>query len=150
MLAGPQRIVYYPHGIFSRNFARQSDQFKWDFCWNDHIFYDFGPWSDSYFEDWLRCVDVWSPLTDKSTLAKVWLVASRHQAFLNLILNQIWNAKTWKNNRTPLLCYFKLCASFHHHLWIQTGVSPETSNLGQNWQIFALCDLEICLITLKN
>ena len=28
----------------------------------------------------------------------------------------------WKNNRTLLLCYFKLCASFHSHMWIQTGV----------------------------
>ena len=122
-LAEPQRIVYCPQGIFSRTFARQSDQFKRDFCWSDHIFYDLGPWSDSYFEVWLRCVNVWSSLTDKSTLAKIWLVACRHQAFLNQILNQIWNAKTWKNNRAPLLCYFKLCASFHWHRWIQTGVT---------------------------
>ena len=28
-----------------------------------------------------------------------------------------------KNNRAPLLCYFKLCASFRSHLWIQTGVT---------------------------
>ena len=30
---------------------------------------------------------------------------------------------TLKNNRAPLLCYFKLCASFHSHLWIQSGVT---------------------------
>ena len=30
---------------------------------------------------------------------------------------------TLKNNRAPLLCYFKLCASFGSHLWIQTGVT---------------------------
>ena len=30
---------------------------------------------------------------------------------------------TLKNNRAPLLCNFKLCASFHHHMWIQTGVT---------------------------
>ena len=29
---------------------------------------------------------------------------------------------TLENNRAPLLCCFKLCASFHCHLWIQTGV----------------------------
>ena len=29
----------------------------------------------------------------------------------------------WKNNRTPLLCHFKLCASFRSHWWIQTGVT---------------------------
>ena len=30
---------------------------------------------------------------------------------------------TFKNNRTPLLCYFKLCASFQSHWRIQTGVT---------------------------
>ena len=28
-----------------------------------------------------------------------------------------------KNNRAPLLCYFKLCASFRTHWWIQIGVT---------------------------
>ena len=30
---------------------------------------------------------------------------------------------TLKNNRAPLLCCFKLCASFHSHRWIQTKVT---------------------------
>ena len=29
---------------------------------------------------------------------------------------------TLKNNRAPLLCCFQLCAWFHSHMWIQTGV----------------------------
>ena len=29
---------------------------------------------------------------------------------------------TLKNNRAPLLCYFKLCASFRSHWWFQTWV----------------------------
>ena len=29
----------------------------------------------------------------------------------------------FKNNRATLLCYFKLCASFRSHWWIQTGVA---------------------------
>ena len=33
---------------------------------------------------------------------------------------EIW-CMTLKNNRAPLLCYFKLFASFRSHLWIQTG-----------------------------
>ena len=33
------------------------------------------------------------------------------------IFCQVW---PW---RAPLLCYCKLCASFHSHLWIQTGVT---------------------------
>ena len=32
---------------------------------------------------------------------------------------------TLKNNRAPLLCYFKLCASFRSHWWIQTGVTVQ-------------------------
>ena len=35
---------------------------------------------------------------------------------------EIW-WMTLKNNRAPLLCYFKLCASFRSHWWIQTGVT---------------------------
>ena len=35
---------------------------------------------------------------------------------------EIW-PMTLKNNRAPLQCYFKLCASFGSHLWIQTGVT---------------------------
>ena len=58
---------------------------------------------------------------------------------------------TFKNNRAPLLCYYKLCASFHSHQWIQTGVkSPETLNSGQNRRFFVPCDLEIWQMTLKN
>ena len=38
---------------------------------------------------------------------------------------------TLKNNRAPLLCYFKILASFHSHLWIRTGVkSPKNPNFG--------------------
>ena len=32
---------------------------------------------------------------------------------------------TLKNSRASLLCYFKLCASFHSHWWIQTGVTAQ-------------------------
>ena len=35
---------------------------------------------------------------------------------------EIWRM-TSRNNRAPLLCYFKLCASFRSHWWIQTGVT---------------------------
>ena len=35
---------------------------------------------------------------------------------------EIWQM-TLKNNRAPLLCYFKLYASFPSHWWIQTGVT---------------------------
>ena len=35
---------------------------------------------------------------------------------------EIWRM-TLKNNSAPLLCCFKLCASFHSHQWILTGVT---------------------------
>ena len=35
---------------------------------------------------------------------------------------EIWRM-TLKNNRAPLLCYFKLYASFRSHWWIQAGVT---------------------------
>ena len=37
-----------------------------------------------------------------------------------------WNlTDDLEKNRAPLLCYFKLCASFHHHMWIWTGVTVQ-------------------------
>ena len=35
---------------------------------------------------------------------------------------EIWRM-TLLNNRAPLLCYFKLCAAFRTHWWIQTWVT---------------------------
>ena len=35
---------------------------------------------------------------------------------------EIWRM-TLENNRAYLLCCFKLCATFHSHWWIQTGVT---------------------------
>ena len=35
---------------------------------------------------------------------------------------EIWRV-TLKNNRAPLLSNIKLYSSFHHHMWIQTGVT---------------------------
>ena len=63
---------------------------------------------------------------------------------------EIWRV-TLKNNRTPLLCCFKDCASFHSHQWIQTGL---TVRKGPIWvkidDFFVPCDLEIWQMTLKN
>ena len=44
------------------------------------------------------------------------------QRFLESCDLEIWRM-TLKNNRTPLLCHFKLCAAFRSHWWIQTGVT---------------------------
>ena len=53
---------------------------------------------------------------------------------------KIWRM-TSKNNSAPLLCHFKLCASFLSHLCIQPGV---TVLKYPNWNkiYFTLCDLD--------
>ena len=63
---------------------------------------------------------------------------------------EIWRM-TLKNNRAPLLCYFKLCASFRSHWWIQTGVIVRKRPIWVKFgHFFVPCDLEIWWMTLKN
>ena len=57
---------------------------------------------------------------------------------------EIWQV-TLKNNRAPLLCYFKLCALFHSHPWIQSGVTVRKLPWG-----FDLCDLALWALTLTS
>ena len=58
---------------------------------------------------------------------------------------------TLQNNREPLLCYFKLCASFSTHCWIQTWVTVRKRSIPVKINNFFLpCDLEILWMTLKN
>ena len=50
---------------------------------------------------------------------------------------------TLKNNRTPLLCNFKIWASFHGHLWMRTGVTVrKIPILGQNRYFCSLVTLK--------
>ena len=45
---------------------------------------------------------------------------------------------TLKNSRAPFLCYFKIWASFHSHLWIWTGVTVRKIPIwGQNQFVFS-------------
>ena len=58
---------------------------------------------------------------------------------------------TLKNNRAPLLCYSKLCASFRSHRCIQTWVTVRKCPIWVKiWRFLELCDLEIWRMTLKN
>ena len=73
----------------------------------------------------------------------------QNRRFLELCDLAIWHM-TLENNLTHLPCYFKLCASFRSHWWIQTGYSPETPNLGQIRRHLEPRDLEFWQMTLKN
>ena len=59
---------------------------------------------------------------------QIWVTARKRpiwgqmRRFLEPCYLEIWRM-TLKNNRAPLLCYFKLCAAFRTHWWIQTGVT---------------------------
>ena len=63
---------------------------------------------------------------------------------------EIW-WMTLENNRAPLLCCFKLCATFHSHRWIQTGVAVRKRPIWVKfWRFLEPCDLEISRMTFKN
>ena len=53
---------------------------------------------------------------------------------------EIWRM-TLKNNRAPLLCYFKLCSSFYSHWWFQTGFTIQKRSIPVKINFF---------VTLKN
>ena len=63
---------------------------------------------------------------------------------------EIW-LMTQTNYMAPLLCYFKLCASFHSHQSIQTVVTVRKRQIRVKiGEFLTPCDLEICQMTLKN
>ena len=63
---------------------------------------------------------------------------------------EIWRM-TLQNNRAPLLCYFKLCAAFRSHWWIQTGVTVRKIPIWVKFRRYLEpCDLEIWRMTLQN
>ena len=57
----------------------------------------------------------WSYSPETHNLGQIW-------RFLEPCDLEIWQM-TFKNNKAPLLSVIKLYASFHHHMWIQTGVT---------------------------
>ena len=70
------------------------------------------PWTRQIWEIWkLRLV--YSPETPN--------LGQNRWCFVPCDLEIWW--MTLENNRAPLLCCFKLCATFHSHRWIQAGVT---------------------------
>ena len=57
----------------------------------------------------------WELQSGNAKLGQIW-------RFLEPCDLEIWRM-TLKNIRAPLLCYFKLCAAFRSHWWIQMGVT---------------------------
>ena len=59
----------------------------------------------------------WFQTGDTVRKRPIWV---KNRQFLEPCDLEIWDM-TLKNNRAPLLYYFKLCASFPSHRWFQTG-----------------------------
>ena len=67
----------------------------------------------------------------------------KNRQFIGPYEIEIWRI-TSKNNRVPLWCHFKLCASCLRHLWIKTGVTVwKCRNRGK--VCFNPCDLVLWL-----
>ena len=74
-----------------------------------HLFYA----TSSFLKHFLPLVNSnWSYSPEMTNLGQI-------RQFLEPCDFEIWRM-TLQNNRAPLLCYFKLCASFLTHWWIQT------------------------------
>ena len=63
------------------------------------------------------------------------LNSGQNWGFFVLCDLEIW-WMTLKNDRAPLLCCFKLCASFHSHQWIQTRVTVRKSPIWVKMDVF--------------
>ena len=88
-------------------------------------------------------LEIWRITLNKANLRDL-IAATGLVILLKLDLNhrffspcdlEIW-WMTQKNNRAPLLCYFKLFASFHRHWWIQTGVTIQKPLIWVNFDAF--------------
>ena len=73
----------------------------------------------------------------------------QNQRFLEPCDLEIWRM-TLKNNGAPLLCYFKLYASFRSHPWIQAGVTVRKRPIWVKIDFFEPYDLAIWIMNLKN
>ena len=95
----------------------------------------------SFLSHW--CIQTWVRVRKRP----IWV---KFRQFLEPCDLEIWRM-TLKNNRAPLQCYFKLCASFLSHWWIQTWVTVRKHPIWVKFrQFLEPFDLEIWRMTLKN
>ena len=66
---------------------------------------------ESFHNHW--CIETWVTVRKRP----IWV---KFDDFLEPCDLESWQM-TLKNNRAPLQCYFKLCAAFRSHWWIQSG-----------------------------
>ena len=105
-----KRPIWVKFDDFLRRVTLQFDVWPWKTI--GHLFY-----STSSFVHHLVAIGVF-----KFELVRKRLIWVKFDDFFELCDLEIWRM-TLKNNRAPLLSNTKLCASFHHDIWIQTGVT---------------------------
>ena len=88
---------------------------------------------------WIKMFDILNKANLRDLIAAtalaILLKLDSNRRFLSPCDVEIW-WMTPKNNRAPLLCYFKLFASFHSHWWIQTGVTVLKHPIWVKFNIF--------------
>ena len=85
---------------------------------------------------------IWKPSGNQnSSHSPKTLNSGQKRRFFVLCDLEIWRM-TLKNNRAPLLCCFKLCASFHSHQWIIVGVTVRKRSIWVVWPWNLTDDLE--------
>ena len=121
-----KRSIWVKIGNFLSCVTLKFDGWPWQTIW--HLFY-----ATSSFVNHFKAIGEFK-LEWQSVNAQF---CSKSAIFVpcNLDISQM----TLKNNRAPHLCYFKIWASFHSHLWIQTGVTVrKIPILGQIYIFLAL------------
>ena len=91
------------------------------------------------------CIISKPSVTSNLSFSPETLNSGQNKRFLSPCDLAIWHM-TLKNNRAPLLCYFKLCASLHKHWWIQTGITVRKHPIWVKMDDF----LAVWLCNLKN
>ena len=96
-------------------FSRVTLKFDvWPWKTTGHLFFDIS----SFVCHFVAIVNSnWSYSPETPNLGQI-------RRFLEPYDLEIWRM-TVQNNRASLVCYFKLCASFHSHWWIQTAVTVQ-------------------------
>ena len=86
--------------------------YRWPWKTIGHLFYATSSFVHHFVAIYEFKLELWSGK------ALIWVKISNFFVPCELEISQM----AFKNDREPLPCYIKLCASFHRHMWIQTGI----------------------------
>ena len=91
---------------------------------------------------WKTMEHLFCTMSNLCSISKPSVNSNWNYSLETLNLGQNWcllSHVTLKNNRAPLLCYFKLYASFDSYQWIQTGVTVHKCPIQVKINFFLSC-----------